>query len=185
MTVTFSSIWTGLGSLALISAWCHGPASPLLPAAFEPVLLAYGRLFPPLVVALVGTAASIAVEALNYLSYRWLLDSRRLTRVRQVSAGVTRMFGRRPFVTCVVVASTPFPDWSARILGALAHYPARRYLLAFTLGRLPKFWFLATVGQVLQVTRSTVVALVLGSLLVTYGAVAVKRWHVAHTPAAP
>jgi membrane protein YqaA with SNARE-associated domain len=183
--MTDLSTWTGLGSLALISAWCHGPASPFLPAAFEPVLMAYGRIYPPLVVALVGTAASIAVEAVNYLGYGWLLHARRLGRVREVSAGMTRIFGRHPFLACLLVASTPAPDWSARILGALARYPARRYLLAFAVGRLAKFWLLATVGQVLQLSRSAVLALVVGSVLVTYGGVAVRRWHGAGARAAP
>jgi uncharacterized membrane protein YdjX (TVP38/TMEM64 family) len=167
----------GLGTLALISAWCHGPASPLLPAAFEPVLLAYGRLYPPLVVALVGTAASIAAEALNYAGYGWLLHRRRLGRIREVSAGVTRIFGRTPFLACIVVAGTPLPDWSVRVLGALARYPARRYLLAFAIGRVPKFWLIAAAGQALQVSRSAVVALVLVPILVTYAGVAIKRLH--------
>jgi membrane protein YqaA with SNARE-associated domain len=173
------SSWTGLGSLALISAWCHGPASPLLPAAFEPVLLAYGRIYPPFISALVATAASIAVEAINYVGYGWLLHGRRLRRIREVSSGPTRIFARRPFLACLLVASTPVPDWSARILGALARYPARRYLLAFALGRLPKFWLIASAGQLLHVTRGTALALVLGSALVTYGAAVVRRLRVA------
>jgi SNARE associated Golgi protein len=177
--VTDLSIWTGLGGLALISAWCHGPASPLLPAAFEPVLMAYGRIYPPLLVALVGTAASVAVEAVNYVGYGWLLHGRRLRKVREVSAGMTRLFGRHPFLACLLVAATPAPDWSARILGALARYPTRRYLLAFAMGRVPKFWLLATAGQVLQLGRLAVLALVVGSIVVTYGGIAVRRWHVA------
>jgi hypothetical protein len=95
------SSWTGLGSLALISAWCHGPASPLLPAVFEPVLLAYGRIYPPFISALVATAASIAVEAINYVGYGWLLHGRRLRRIREVSSGPTRIFARRPFLACL------------------------------------------------------------------------------------
>jgi uncharacterized membrane protein YdjX (TVP38/TMEM64 family) len=171
------SMWTGLGSLALISAWCHGPASPFLPAAFEPVLLAYGRIHPPLVVALVGTAASLVVEAINYVSYGYLLRGRYLLRVREVSAGLTRMFGRRPFLACLLVASTPVPDWSARMLGALARYPLRRYLLALALGRVPKFWLIATVGQALRISWWIVLALVLGSLLVACAGVAARRLH--------
>lgn len=167
--------WMGLGTLALISAWCHGPASPLLPAAFEPVLMGYGRLYPPLIVALVGTLASLIAEAGNYAGYGWLLHTSRLRRVREVSGNVTRMFGRRPFLACLLVASTPVPDWSVRILGALTRYPARRYLAAFALGRLPKFWLLATVGQALQLSRGALLALVLGSILVTYAGVAVRR----------
>ena len=120
--MTDLSGWRELGTLALISAWCHGPASPFLPAAFEPVLLAYGRVHPPLIVAVVSTLASIPVEAVNYLGYRWLLDSNRLRRVREASTRVTRLFARQPFLTCLLVAATPVPDWSARILGALARY---------------------------------------------------------------
>jgi hypothetical protein len=78
-----------------------------------------------------------------------------------------------------LLASTPVPDWSARILGALARYPARRYLLAFALGRLPKFWLIASAGQLLHVTRGTALALALGSALVTYGAAVVRRLRVA------
>jgi uncharacterized membrane protein YdjX (TVP38/TMEM64 family) len=117
------------------------------------------------------------VEAINYLSYGYLLRGRFLLQVREVLAGLTRMFGRRPFLACVLVASTPVPDWSARILGALAGYPVRRYLLAFAVGRVPKFWLIATVGQALHISWWAVLALVLGSVLVTYAGVAAKRLH--------
>ena len=29
---------------------CHGPLSPFLPATFEPILLRYGQLHPPLLI---------------------------------------------------------------------------------------------------------------------------------------
>jgi uncharacterized membrane protein YdjX (TVP38/TMEM64 family) len=167
--------WTGLGSLALIALWCHGPASPFLPAAFEPFLMAYGRIHAPLVVALVATGASLAVEAANYAGYAYLLRSRRLRRIRAVSSRVTALFQRWPFVTCLLAAATPVPDWSVRILGAFACYPMRRYLLAFAIGRVPKFWLLASVGQALQISRTTVVAMVLGSVVVTGAGVAVRH----------
>jgi uncharacterized membrane protein YdjX (TVP38/TMEM64 family) len=170
-----SSAWTGLGAFALIAAWCHGPASPFLPVAFEPVLLVYGRIYPPLVVAVVGTAASIVAEAVNYLGYGYLLRSRRLRRIQQVSSRVTTWFARHPFLTCVLAASTPIPDWSVRILGALARYPARRYLLAFAIGRVPKFWVIATVGQVLQINPWALAAAVLALLVVAYAGVAFRR----------
>ena len=50
--------------------WVHGPVSPFLPAAYEPVLMHYGTLYPPLVVAGIGTVANLVVEALNYVLYR-------------------------------------------------------------------------------------------------------------------
>ena len=159
--------WPELVPMILTAAWCHGPASPLLPAAFEPVLMAYGRSFPPLLLALVATVVSVGMESINYLGYGFLLRHRRLSRVRQASTRLTRLFQRSPFLLCLLVAATPLPDWSARVLAALARYSSRRYLLAFVLGRVPKFWLIATVGHELRLTTPLLIALVVGSVLVT------------------
>jgi uncharacterized membrane protein YdjX (TVP38/TMEM64 family) len=177
------SSWTELIPLVLAAAWCHGPASPLLPAAFEPVLMAYGRSHPPLLIALIAVATSVAVESVNYLGYGYLLRSRRLGRVREISARLTALFARRPFLVCLLIAATPLPDWSVRILGALARYPARRYLLAFALGRVPKFWLLATLGHALQLSGSILLAVAAGSILLTYGVLGVRRWRTRSAPA--
>ena len=169
------SSWPELIPLVLAAAWCHGPASPFLPAAFEPVLMVYGRNYSPLLVALVAGVASVAVESVNYLGYGYLLRSRRLSCVRQTSARLTTLFARRPFLVCLLVAATPLPDWSARILGGFARYPARYYLLAFGLGRLPKFWLVATLGHALQLSGPVLLTIAAGSLLLTYTAIWLRR----------
>jgi uncharacterized membrane protein YdjX (TVP38/TMEM64 family) len=174
------SSWTELIPLVLTAAWCHGPASPLLPAAFEPVLMAYGRTHPPLLIALVAVVTTVIMESGNYLGYGYLLRSRRLTRVRASSARLTALFARRPFLVCLVVAATPLPDWGVRILGAFARYPARRYLLAFALGRVPKFWLLATLGQALQLSGSVLLAIAVGSLVLSYTVMWARRRHHTH-----
>jgi uncharacterized membrane protein YdjX (TVP38/TMEM64 family) len=167
--------WPELIPLVLTAAWCHGPASPFLPAAFEPVLMAYGRSHSPLLIALIAVVTSVGVESLNYLGYGYLLRNHRLGRVRETSARLTALFARRPFLVCLLVAGTPLPDWGVRVLGAFARYPARRYLLAFALGRVPKFWLLATLGHALQLSGSVLLAIAAGSLLLTYAALWVRR----------
>ena len=169
------SSWAELLPLVLTAVWCHGPASPFLPAAFEPVLMAYGRNYPPLLIAVIAVITSVGMESVNYLGYGYLLRSRRLARVRGTSTRLTALFARRPFLLCLLVAATPLPDWSARVLGALARYPARRYLLAFTLGRLPNFWLLTTLGHALQLSGSVLMTIAAGSLLLTYGAMWLRR----------
>lgn len=159
--------WPELVPMILAAAWCHGPASPLLPAAFEPVLMAYGRSFSPLLLALIATAVTVGMESINYLGYGYLVRHRRLDGVQKASARLTRLFQRSPFLLCLLVAATPLPDWSARILGALARYSTRRYLLAFAVGRVPKFWVIAAVGHQLQISGRVLIALVLCSVLVT------------------
>jgi uncharacterized membrane protein YdjX (TVP38/TMEM64 family) len=169
------SAWRELIPLVLTAAWCHGPASPLLPAAFEPVLMAYGRSHSPVLIALVAVLTSVGMESVNYLGYGYLLRSRRLGRVRETSARLTALFARRPFLVCLLVAATPLPDWSARVLGAFARYPARRYLLAFALGRVPKFWLLATLGHALDPSGLVLLTIAAGSLLLTCAAMWLRR----------
>jgi hypothetical protein len=133
----------------LLTLWCHGPLSPLLPAAYEPVLLAYGRLFPPLLVAIVGALTSTGVEYLNYQLYRKLLEWDSFDRVLRSPHGrrVIQLYVRRPFLTVWLCVWSPLPDWAARILAAHSGYSVRRYLSAFLLARIPRFWLLAEVGM--------------------------------------
>jgi membrane protein YqaA with SNARE-associated domain len=170
--------WPELVPLLLASAWCHGPAAPFLPATFEPVMMAYGQTHSPLLVALLAAVVSVVMEAVNYLSYGYVLRSNRLERLRQASTRLTSLFERRPFLTCLVVAATPIPDWSARILGAMARYSTARYLAAFLVGRIGSFWLLATIGHQLQPPRSLLLTVTAGSIGLTYGAVVLRRLRV-------
>src|ERR671920_605341 len=102
--------WPELVPMVLAAAWCHGPASPFLPAAFEPVLMAYGRSFSPLLLALIATAVTVTMESINYLGYGYLLRHRRLRGVQTASARLTWLFQRSPFLLCLLVAATPLPD---------------------------------------------------------------------------
>jgi len=167
--------WQQLVPLFLAAAWCHGPASPFLPATFEPVLMAFGQTHTPALVAVSAAVISVVMESVNYLGYGYVLRSNRLGRIRTASARLTSLFQRRPFLTCLLVAATPLPDWSARILGAIARYSISRYLAAFLLGRTLSFWLLATIGQQLQPPRSLLVIVAVGSILLTYGTVCVRR----------
>ena len=153
----------------LLSLACHGPLSPFLPATYEPILLFYGQLYPPLAVALLGAVASAAAEYLNYYLYRALLDCRSLDRLMRSNGArpVTALFARRPFLAIWICAWSPLPDWAARILAAHSRYPVHRYLAAFVVGRIPKFWLLAAVGSYWMPSGGTAIAIAAGSGLVT------------------
>jgi uncharacterized membrane protein YdjX (TVP38/TMEM64 family) len=160
---------TTLVVFVLLSLGCHGPLSPFLPATYEPILLFYGKLYPPLAVALLGAVAATAAEYLNYYLYRALLDCRSLDRLMRSNGArpVTALFARQPFLAIWICAWSPLPDWAARILSAHSRYPVHRYLAAFVAGRIPKFWFLAAVGSYWMPAGWTVVAIAAGSALVT------------------
>jgi len=161
----------------LLTLWCHGPLSPFLPAAYEPLLLFYGQLYPPLVVALAGALASAAVEYLNYHMYRAILGHASIGRVMSTRASrtVSALFARRPFLAVWICAWSPLPDWAARVLASHARYSIRRYLAAVLAGRIPKFWFLAAVGMHWAPSGATIAAIVLGSVVLTLGGIFFRR----------
>ncbi len=167
--------WQEWLPLFVAAVWCHGPAGPFLPATFEPVVMAYGQTHTPALVAVSAAVISVVMEGLNYLGYGYVLRSNRLGRLRTTSARLTSLFQRCPFLTCLLVAATPVPDWSVRILGAIARYSTSRYLVAFLLGRMTSFWLLATIGQRFQPPRSLLVAAAAGSIVLTYGAICLRR----------
>jgi uncharacterized membrane protein YdjX (TVP38/TMEM64 family) len=170
----------------LVSLACHGPLSPFLPATYEPILLFHGKLYPPLAVALVGGVAATTAECLNYYLYRALLDCRSLDRVMrsQGARPVTALFARQPFLAVWVCAWSPLPDWAARILASHSRYPVQRYLAAVLIGRIPKFWFLAAVGSLWMPDGKTVIAIAVGSALITLAGV-LRRRRVADAPLVP
>ena len=138
----------GLVAFALASVWVHGPASPFLPATYEPILMLFGRVYHPLLLALIGTAANLLAEYLNYQLFKELLARRALERMVNDPRllKLVSLFNRRPFLTTWFVSWSPVPDWTIRILGPLGKYPVRRWLLAMGLGRFPRFWLLAWLG---------------------------------------
>ena len=161
----------------LLSLACHGPISPFLPATYEPILLFYGQLYPPLAVALVGAVTATAAEYVNYYLYRAVLDCRALERVMSSNGttAVTALFARRPFLAVWICSWSPLPDWAARILAAHSHYPIRRYLLPVVVGRIPKFWVLAAIGLHWMPSGWTLFAIAAGSALLTLAGVFQRR----------
>lgn len=160
-----------LGAFVLTTLWVHGPWSPLFPAAYEPVLLMFGKLYSPLLVAAVGAPVSVLVEWVNYRVYNWMSGLQRLESLKRkaVAGRLVKLFEKQPFLVVWIFAWSPAPDWAARVLAVLSGYSIRRYLLAFLLGRLPKFWVLAYVGRELPVSERTLIIAAVSVVMLSYG----------------
>ena len=158
----FAALIGFLGATILI----NGPFSPLFPASYEPVLMLAARIYPPLVIAVVGTAGILYMEFINYHLYGFAVLHPRLERargsfwVRQSE----KLFRRSPFFAVWLLAFTPLPYWVARILGPLTAYPKRRYLLATFLGRFPRLWLYAAFSLWLPIPTRI---MLLGTLAIT------------------
>ena len=157
-------------SLAL---FLNGPLTPLTPIGFEPVLMAFGQLYPPIVVAAVGVAAQMLVEVMNYHLYNAALRSALMTKIRtsRLVRWTIEQFGVQPFATIVFCALTPMPFWIVRIAAPLANYPIGRYLAAIALGRLPRYWFYATLGMMVPISGALILKVGLGVTVLVAGVI--------------
>lgn len=161
--------------LAILSVPANGPLSPIMPVTFEPLIMEAAKYAAPTWVALVGAAAQAYAEVINFHLYRWVLTRQRLSGFRElrwVKRSVSS-FARWPFATTVVFAFTPLPFWAARILAVLDRYSFPRYLLASVIGRLPRIFFYAWLGEVLRLPTWA-----LGALIVS-GPAAIVLWRLA------
>lgn len=156
----------GLVGFLVVTIWVNGPLGVFLPATYEPILMLFGRLYPPVLVGVVGIAGTLYIEFLNYYLYRRILDSHLLRSLRDsvVVRRVVPLFRRAPFFTVWLCSWSPLPYWAVRVLGPLAEYPVRRYLLATFLGRFPRLWFFAALGAV-PIPTHWLVAITLGAVV--------------------
>jgi len=166
-----------LVGLVLATLWMRGPASAFLPVGLEPVLMLYGRLYPAWQVALVAGGASACAEVISLHLVRGVMAMRLLGRARDSVQGSRMMglFNRQPAAAVALAAISPIPDWITRTLAAVARYPAWRYVLADTLGRLPKLWLPAALGTVIAIPDRWLAGVAVGTM-VFGGAAGLWKW---------
>jgi membrane protein YqaA with SNARE-associated domain len=181
----FSADFGAQVGFVLFTIWINGPIGMLLPATFEPVLMLFGRLYPPLLVAVLAVAGTLYVEFLNYHLYGTVihLETFRPWREGRLVRRVIGLFERAPFLTVWVAAVTPLPFWTVRILAPLSRYPTSRFLFATFLGRFPRLWFFAALGAWWGVDIAVLVWISAASVVLASGLYLVRRWR--HSRSAP
>lgn len=166
----------GMVGFLCITIFVNGPLSPLLPAAYEPVLMATGRVYAPLLVAMVGIAGTLYIEYLNYYLYRAAVDHPRFEKARNSTLvrKTVALFERSPFFCVWLCAWSPLPYWAVRFLAPMTHYPVGPYLWATFLGRMPRLFFFAALGLVVPLSTQ-LLGMITGTMIVLAVTIAVHR----------
>ncbi len=146
--------WGELTVYMAIMFFTASPAGTFLPSASEPVLMAFGKLYRPVLLATLAVPGIALAEWVNYRVFGAVLHTRRLTSLREARLvqRATSWFSVQPFWTVVVCALTPVPFWTARTCAVLAGYPLWRFTVATVLGRFPRVFLIALVGSALPFT---------------------------------
>lgn len=157
----------------LFTIWVNSPVGMVLPAMYEPVLIMFGSVYPPVAVAALGVIGTLYVEYLNYRVHDKVLSHEKLTGFREkaVVIAVRRLFTSAPFLAVWLCSVSPLPYWPVRILSPLAGYPVRRHLTATALGKIPRLWFFAAIGASWQISGDILLAVWIIGLVVGLGLV--------------
>ncbi len=167
----------GMVGFAVVTIWVNGPISPFLPSTYEPMLMVVGRVYQPLLVAVVGTLCTIYVEYLNYHLYRRIMTLKALDRTKQNKSvkKVLSIYSRAPFFTVWICSWSIFPYWPVRFMSPLVGYDVRRHLFATLLGRFPRIWFFAALGTWWSVSVGALAMWSAGSITLALLVYLVKR----------
>ena len=144
-------------------------ACTLIPLPTPPYVIALGEVFHPGIVALTGAIGNCIAAFVEYQLLLWMFSKTELQQrveTNRIFQRFSYYFRRMAFACLVFTGFTPIPFEPFRFAAILARYNLSLYLLAVFLGRLPRYYLIALIGDQFQIpTRYLIVLLIV--LLIT------------------
>jgi len=155
LTVFFYSIPSNAG----ISVFPH-----------EPVLIWYGKTLNLWLLALSATAGTVVAAILDYKFFSPVLNLSYSAKYKDTSTyqKAHRWFYKMPFTAIVVAGLTPIPFYPFKFLVCASKYPLWRFVAAVIVGRFPRYYLLAKVGQFFQIPDWLIVSCFLSIFMLVY-----------------
>ena len=125
-------------------------ANSFIPFPHEPAVIYYGKLFPPLTVAVVcgfATCLSAWIDIMvlgTFFTHEKIMEFKEKSRVYKIAE---HFFNKTPFWTMVFAGFTPVPFYPFRVIGILSGYVRWKYVLSTFIGRIPRYYILAWLGN--------------------------------------
>ena len=114
----------------------------------EPIIMAMGKMYAPLLVALLGAIATCFIEVFNYQILRHITGNKHVQKFtsKKLYQSSERLFNKTPFFALFFGSLTPVPFGIFRFFAANSEYSSFLLLIAVFLGRLPRYYILAWAG---------------------------------------
>ncbi len=131
--------------------WTSIIANTFIPLTLhEPILIYYGKFYSPQLIALIATIAVIFIELINYLILIPLLGigKVKIIREKRFFQYAEYCFGKCSFLSILVSCFLPIPFFPFRTLSVTTSYSIKRYILSIFIGRLPRYFLIAKLGEV-------------------------------------
>jgi membrane protein YqaA with SNARE-associated domain len=137
----------------------------------EPVLLLIGKSYNLFLVALAAGVGTCIAGFIDYETLTPVLKHRIIKKLyfdKQFYKKSVRFFYKAPFWVIVIAALTPIPYYPFKFLSIASGYPEERYLLALFVGRVPRYFYLATAGSLLDIPNWILLMLFVGMFLIGF-----------------
>jgi len=128
-------------------------ACSVIPLPTPPFVIGMGRIFPPLIVALTGAIGNCIGGLLDYYLVTLFFSKVQLLQKVQTSRIYRRgsvYFDRFAFPCLLFTGFSPIPFEPFRIMAIVAKYNLVKYLLAIFIGRMPRYYLVAYLGEEYQ-----------------------------------
>ena len=153
-------------------------ACTLIPLPTPPYVIALGKVFHPGIVAITGAIGNAIAAFVEYRLLLWLFSRTELQQrveTNPIFQRFSHYFRRMAFVCLVFTGFTPIPFEPFRFAAILARYNLPRYLLAVLLGRFPRYYLIALIGDQFQIPTRYLVILLIVSLAIPIVGMLIKH----------
>lgn len=160
--VWFSEEWQLVGFF-----WYSIPANSFVYLPHEPAVVYAGALYDPWIVTVAGSIATVVAGIVDYYVVKKVFEFRRVALIKETSLyqKAVRYFYWRPWLTIAVFAISPLPYYPIRLLAPSSGYPLWRYVSAYVVGRIPRYYLLALGGAWVPVPTKYIVVMVISIIL--------------------
>ena len=153
-------------------------ACTLIPLPTPPYVIALGKVFHPGIVALTGAVGNCIAAFVEYRLLLWLFSKTELQQrveANRIFQRFSYYFHRMAFVCLAFSGFTPIPFEPFRLAAILTRYNLSLYLLAVLLGRFPRYYLIALIGDRFQIPTHYLIILLIGLLVIPIIGMLIKR----------
>jgi membrane protein YqaA with SNARE-associated domain len=138
-------------------------ACTLIPLPTPPYVIGMGKAFHPGIVALVGAIGNCLAAWVEYHCITWLFSKTELQDKiggNRVFQRFARFFHRAAFACLVFTGFSAVPFEPFRLAAIFIQYPMLKYLLSVFMGRFPRYYLVAMIGEIYQIPDSYLIILI-------------------------
>ena len=154
-------------------------ACTLIPLPTPPYVIALGTVFHPGIVALTGAIGNCIAAFVEYQLLLWLFSKTEIQQRVETNSVFQRFsyyFRRAAFVCLIFTGFTPIPFEPFRFAAILARYNLWLYLLAVFLGRFPRYYLIALIGDQFQIPTRYLIFLLIALLVIPIIGMLIKHY---------